>query len=308
MLGSYQIGTVLGIKVRVHWMFIAMIPVLLVLYDLPPAVTLAALTALFGVVFLHELGHSLMARHFGIRVLDITFWPLGGMARMSEIPENSKIEGLIAIAGPAVNFALAFLAAPILIWRWAGGHPPDSDAILLISGWFVGINLMLGGFNLLPAFPMDGGRVLRAFFGRNGDWLGATERAVRVGKFFAVLMFFAGMLFDWGRILPFIAIFVWFAGSRELLAVRMRHARENGTLPGFGNLRDLFEAARQAQPRATGTAGGVREPEFTVKPEPHVQRPVIDLAPRKAPRRLTDDEIERLESFRGRLGRLDDPD
>ena len=122
MLGSIKIGKVLGITVRVHWLFLPVAAAAWVWSSragdprspFGTGVLQLALwvAVLFGVVFLHELGHSLVARHFGIRVLDITLWPLGGMARMSEIPEDAKVESLIAIAGPLVNFALAALGVP----------------------------------------------------------------------------------------------------------------------------------------------------------------------------------------------------
>ena len=314
MIGSFEIGTFLGIKVRVHWMFVVLLPLALLYFPGPPAMTLAGIVLLFGVVFLHELGHSLVARHYGIRVLDITFWPLGGMARMTEIPEDSKVEGLIALAGPAVNFALAFITAPVFFWSQMAAGESHSQALQLvldISGWFLAINLALGTFNLLPAFPMDGGRVLRAFLGRKGDWLRATERAVGVGKIFAVLMFLAALLLDGGLILGLIGVFVWFAGSRELLGVRMRHAREaagpGGTgFQGLGGLADMFDAARRAQAEAAGTSA--RDAQYDIHPddrEPAAQRPSIVQDTGVAQGGLSDEDVARLESYRGRLKRFD---
>src|SRR5262249_7240342 len=144
------------------------------------------LVTLFGIVLLHEMAHSVVAMRFGLRVVDITLWPLGGMARMAEIPESSRIEGWIAIAGPALNFVLAAIALPFCLWSQV------SDAAgprlqLWAYALFVS-NLMMGAFNLLPAFPMDGGRILRAFLGRKGDWVLATERAVNVGRAVAFLL------------------------------------------------------------------------------------------------------------------------
>jgi len=307
MFGSIEIGRVLGIQVRVHWTFLVAIPIFMMMH-----VQLPWLLLLFGVVLLHELGHSVVARRFGIRVLDITLWPLGGMARMNEIPEDSKVEGLIAVAGPAVNFALAFLVLPIFLWSSLGTAADGSLASTVStgSGYFLAINLMLGGFNLLPAFPMDGGRVLRAWLGRKGDWVGATERAVQVGKVLAVAMFLFGFVTGWGGMLPLIGVFVWFAGSRELLGVRMRHARAASGFgpipgfppPGFGGPADHFESARpvhhEAPPRPAAYAG------------PAVfggaQRPRGDAVPHPGRGGVSDDEIARLESFRGRLRRADE--
>jgi Zn-dependent protease len=259
------------------------------------------LVMLFGVVFLHELGHSLVARRFGIRVLDITFWPLGGMARMSEIPESSKVEGLIAVAGPVVNFALAALATPVLIALGAVVETSTGvgAALLMLTMQFIGINLVLGVFNLIPAFPMDGGRVLRAILGRGGDWVRATEQAVKVGRVFAVLMVLAGLFLGRGLIiLPLIGLFVWFAGSRELWAVRMRHARSPFAFAfgGPGGPGSFSQTGVPPPPRPG--------------PPPHdadggARRPGEDWDPGSAPRidggPMTTDQIERLERFKGRL-------
>ncbi len=322
MFGSFRIGTAFGIAIRVHWLFAAMV-LFLVLFGtsggLQALEVLGLIAVLFGVVVLHELGHSLVAQHFGIRVLDITLWPLGGMARMSEIPENSRVEGLIAIAGPAVNFALAAIAAPFLLGTGllaassaeAGGAGVVANLLL----GFIFINLVLGGFNLLPAFPMDGGRLLRAWFGRDGNWLRATERAVRVGRFFAFLMILAGI---WNPItggsnfmLSLVGVFVWFAGSRELLGVRVRHARQAlGDLDGT----PLGEILRGFGPAAAG--GGFRgfgprpangwagEPDATPsdpKAAPDPRRPADQPGWDDGP--WTEERIRELERYRGRLRR-----
>jgi Zn-dependent protease len=226
--GSIKIGSVLGITLRLHLLLLVMFGVFVFLLDENPLV----LAMLFGCVLLHELGHSLVALAFGIRVVDITLWPLGGMARMTQIPESTRIEGLIAIAGPAVNFVLALLGFGA--WTLWGG-PPQQDLL----GWFIGVNLVMGLFNLLPAFPMDGGRLLRAFLGRRGDWLGATVSAVRIGRWFALLLFVLGLtgipgVLGPNYVLPLVALFVWSSGIQELAAVRARHAPvEAPGRPGF---------------------------------------------------------------------------
>jgi Zn-dependent protease len=285
VLGSFKIGSVLGITVRVHWLFAALIAFVLWMPD-DGAMTrgdkAVYLALLFGVVFLHELGHSLVARRYGIRIFDITFWPLGGMARMSEIPETPRVEMWIAAAGPLVNFVLALLTLPVWVWSWmaAGelGAAPWIDTLASLSGTFLAINLLLGTFNLLPAFPMDGGRILRAFLGRTRDWVRATELAVKVGRVLAVLMVVVGIVFSRGAMmLPLVGLFVWFAGARELWAVRMRHGR----LP-FGPL--------AGQPFAPQAAPG--------------EAPPWDASARGAPPRnggVSQSDIERLERFGGSL-------
>jgi Zn-dependent protease len=298
VIGSLRIGSIFGIQVRLHWLFVLMVVYLVAALGNPLA-SFVCLTVLFGVVLLHELGHSLVAQRFGIRVLDITLWPLGGMARMSAIPENSRVEGLVAIAGPAVNFALALLALPFASWN------PDQ---LLAPIWapvatfgdvaakFVVLNLGLGVFNLLPAFPMDGGRILRAFLARKRDWLRATELAVATGRWIAAAMVLYGLFGPEGRIwtLPLIGVFVWFVGTRELWAVRMRHQRQRveramGSAPPDAELgRSTPDLA--AQP-AVVDASGARRPATAWQP----------AAGSAGNSGLSAEDIERLERFRGSI-------
>lgn len=294
MGGSIKIGNVFGIPVRLHWMFLLLVYAYAILDDAPLMVTLMWIVALFGAVFLHELGHSLVARHFGIRVLDITLWPLGGMARLSEMPENSRVEGLVAIAGPAVNFVLALVALLVIPVTSVLGLPNGTWAAQI----FVGINLVMGVFNLIPAFPLDGGRILRAWFARSSDWLSATERAVRVGRFFAGVMFFASIgLMITGRspscALPLIAIFVWFAGARELIGVRLRHGQDLFGAAGAGSGAPFGQGPfGQGDPSAQGGPGEAQPGS--------ARRPSIETDP--LPQGGFDERfIRRLENFRGRL-------
>ena len=341
MNDSFRLGSVFGITIRVHVLFLFMMGAI-VFMSPDPTSALAILLALFGLVFLHELGHSLVAQSFGIRVVDITFWPLGGMARMSDIPESPRIEGLIAIAGPAVNFALAGIGFFVLMLtegtrQVAGGVTMDLAASPLKM--LIGMNLVLGGFNLVPAFPMDGGRVLRAWLGRSRDWVVATDQAVRVGRFVAILMAVAGLFYG-NCMLVLIAGFVWWIGMRELMAVRLRHglspfaARRGfssngpGGMGGDANWSDrkgsslfdgppdslsgLFEAlVRKSQGRSLeeeleGQYRATRraEPGPAAAPpqEPDARRPEVEIegqAPRTAG--FSEEEIRELERFKGRL-------
>jgi len=275
--GSIKIGTAFGIPIRLHWTFLVLLYAVVLLVDGPPLMVLGLVVALFGCVLLHELGHSLVARRFGIHVIDITFWPLGGMARMSEIPEIPKVEGLVAIAGPAVNFVLAAIGIGVLI----PATMFDLEPLTRLAETFTWVNLVMGTFNLVPAFPMDGGRILRAWCGRSTDWVSATEQAVAVGRVFAGIMFFGSLLlilFSPVTLcgLPLIAVFVWIAGGRELLAVRMRH----GHSP-FGGVRvaNVFEQS-PFEPRTP-------------------QAPQAPSSPARGG--FTDEAIRDLERFRGRL-------
>jgi Zn-dependent protease len=295
---SFKIGNAFGIPVRIHATFLLLVYGLLVFFERPlMALGLTAMS--FGCVLLHELGHSLVARGFGLRVMDITLWPLGGMARMSEIPENSRIEGLIAVAGPAVNFSLAglgFLALTI-------GRALGLESLALLFLWaFVYANVVQGGFNLLPAFPMDGGRILRAFLGRKGDWLAATETAVRAGRVVALLFLLGSLLLvRHGAanvcVLPLIALFVWFEGTRELWSVRLRH----GVSPFGAALRFGWRPAEAegAEPPAPPPGDEPLAPGSARRPRSWLQRLSRSGG-------FSEDEIRWLEAHRGPLRRPPD--
>ncbi|MBI5432742.1 MAG: site-2 protease family protein [Planctomycetes bacterium] len=332
MFGSFSIGRLFGIQVRVHWMFVALVVLLAASSPQPWAHTVAEVFVGFGCVLLHELGHSLVAIRYGIRVYDITLWPLGGMARMDHIPESPKIESLVAVAGPAVNFVLAGVAiAAMLAFGLLPLSAPTLRDWFVREDWvgtaaaaFVLYNLLLGAFNLVPAFPMDGGRVLRAILGAFHDWVRATEIAVNVGRVVAFftfalalfLMFRSG--FDGFSIsLLLIALFFGWAGTSELWAVRLRH----GQFP-FGNFGGQFGGVR-FQFGGPGAHAGAREPleepvraaprpepapSDAVDPETGARRPVADWRTDGFGRERIDDEaIAKLERFHGRLKRGDEP-
>jgi Zn-dependent protease len=187
---------------------------------------------LFVSVLLHELGHCAMAQHFGIRVLDITLWPFGGVARIEQGPAQSRAELLISLAGPAVNVAIVVALLPVvaLIVVIAGLDavvPADGlfgtmDPLTLI-GYVTAINLILALFNLLPAFPMDGGRVLRAALTPALGRERATGWAVAVGNLIAIGMIILGI---WERslALPVLGVFVIVAAQTEGRVVRVESA------------------------------------------------------------------------------------
>jgi Zn-dependent protease len=280
---SIPLGRAFGIPVVLSQFLVMLVGLgmfVALLNGISPIAVLLYVTVVMGIVLLHELGHSLTARHFGVHVSHITLWPLGGVAWMGELPRDSRIEGLVALAGPAVNLALAALASPLLL---------SSGTLYLVAERFVLINLMLGGFNLLPAFPMDGGRVLRAYLARRGDWLGATERAVSIGRGFAFVLGFGG-LFTGNFSLPFIAVFLWLMGQRELFSMRVR---ELGADWPFGG----FAAAAGGDPR---TAWSGRAPAGPQRPTPPEGGPATSGA---SSRGFSPEDLERLERDHGRLRR-----
>ena len=219
MRDSFAIGRIFGIQIRVHLLFPLILAFVLVdsLSGSDPSLrvvmfNMTAVFMLFGIVLLHELGHCFAAQAFGIQVLDITFWPLGGMARMAELPEQPRVEGLVAIAGPAVNGILFTVGLGLHLLF---GLPNPGEAGLTLLGYFVFINLAMGVFNLIPAFPMDGGRILRAWLARKRDWVRATQVAVSVSRVFAFCMIVGGFRMEM-YILPLIGVWVWWMGAREL--------------------------------------------------------------------------------------------
>ncbi len=298
MKGSIDIGRLFGIPVRLHWTFLVLLYIVLAVVPRPIGEVLAGLAILGTAVLLHELGHCLMARRFGIGVIDITFWPLGGMARMNSVPEDARIEGFVAAAGPAVNFVLAALSALLMLAFGAAGIEPLAQ----LFAYSILVNIALGSFNLVPAFPLDGGRILRAILARSSDWVRATEQAVATGRIIATVTLIGSILwaFSGGGFncaIPMIAAFVWYAGSRELMGVRLRH----GQSPFGGNFGARFEqqfASRTARP-----SGATAPPDVEV---PLTEKPRATSPPPPPRGGFTEEYIRELERTRGRLRRSDD--
>lgn len=213
------------IELRVHWTFL-----LLLLWvfasqlttDLGDAVATTLLViAVFAGVVAHELGHAFVARRLGIRTRSITLYPIGGLARLERIPERPLHELAIAIAGPLTSLGLAVLMAAAL--TATAGIPAvltPGFAIESFLGKLAISNLLIGVFNLLPAFPMDGGRVLRALLATRIDYVRATRLAATVGKACALVLAGLGALHDW--VLIVIALFVFFGAEQETAYAEMR--------------------------------------------------------------------------------------
>ena len=187
-----------------------------------------SIAAVFGIVVLHELGHALTARRFGIGTRDITLLPIGGVARLERMPEDPRQELLVALAGPAVNVVLALLLYALLVL--SGGTNQDVTSLFGAGSsplsQLVGVNIWLAAFNLIPAFPMDGGRVLRAVLAMRRGYVRATEIAATVGKAFALLFGILGLFYVNNPFLVFIALFVWLGAAAEASAVQARSALE----------------------------------------------------------------------------------
>jgi len=219
---SWRLGRIAGIDVYVHATFLILLayvalPALLPGGSLASAADgIALVLMVFTFVVLHELGHDLVARRFGIATRDITLLPIGGVSRLERMPDDPRQELLVALAGPAVN---AILAAALYLC----GRALGSDAIDGRSMWEGGllarlfwVNVSLAAFNLLPAFPMDGGRVFRSLLSLRMDRVKATQIAARTGQVVAVLLAFVG-LFE-NPFLLLIALFVWMGATQEASA------------------------------------------------------------------------------------------
>ncbi len=235
MSGSLQIGRLFGIPVRVHWLFLGLVAFIALLgYQrgglLQGVHSALFIIALFACVVVHELSHSLVARRYGVKVESITLLPIGGVAAMEEMPRKPMQELTMAIAGPLASLAIG--AGLWFVWRAMRGAE-SLQALLQFSPLgtdfvrdLMWVNVMLAGFNILPAFPMDGGRVLRAVLASQMSYVQATRIAAMVGRVFAVLMglvaFAVGHVF-----LVVIALFIFLGASAEERQVRIHAMLEN---------------------------------------------------------------------------------
>ncbi|MCW5687575.1 MAG: site-2 protease family protein [Pseudolabrys sp.] len=226
MSWSLSIGKVAGTVVRIHITFLLFLAwIFAASYSRGGGAeawsSVAFMVLLFACVLLHEFGHIFTARYFGVATPYVTLLPIGGVAQLERIPEQPGQEFLIAIAGPLVNVAIA-----LLLIAFGGAEITQSAAASIDNGQIsmvdrlAAVNLFLALFNLIPAFPMDGGRVLRAALATRLGYVRATEVAAAIGQFVAFALGFFGLLYN--PILIFIAIFVYLAASSEAHMVALR--------------------------------------------------------------------------------------
>lgn len=222
MKGSFKLGTIAGIGVFVHWTFSILIAFIIfsnyraghsaeqILWSL------AFIISIFFTVFLHELGHALAAKRYNIKTKDITLLPIGGLARLESIPEKPKEELVVALAGPAVNIGLAVLTGLFITIPDAENLTPQLTAGVNASNFLLNffiVNIWLALFNLIPAFPMDGGRVLRATLSIYMKRNVATNIAARIGQLLAIGFVFLG--FFTNPFLIFIGFFIFLGAQAE---------------------------------------------------------------------------------------------
>lgn len=223
---KWKLTQLSGIDVYIHWSFWLLPAWVLFSATGGPAAAIASVLlifAIFGCVVLHEMGHALAARYYGIGTHDITLYPIGGVARLEQVPERPVQELVIALAGPAVNVVIAgslllgFGLGPLATASVAG--PAGAGFV----GSLIAVNIVLVLFNMLPAFPMDGGRVLRSLLAMFMSYSSATEIAGRVGQGMAILLGIAGLFASMPN-LALIAVFVFLAASAELARARWQEA------------------------------------------------------------------------------------
>ena len=247
MNASLQIGNLAGIPVKLHWSFLLVIPLFAWIIGSQIRLTTELIAALFGVpidvtliaaglnpyilgsivalglfvgVFIHEMAHSLIAKAKGIEIHSITLLILGGVSQMEETMPDPKIELPMALAGPMTSLALGLISAALVYIFDAVVPDPAVAGVLVFTFGYLGLlNILLFGFNLLPAFPMDGGRVLRAWLARRMPLSRATRIAADVGKGFAVVFGIVGLLFL-NPILIIIAFFIYIGASQEATVLR----------------------------------------------------------------------------------------
>jgi stage IV sporulation protein FB len=225
MSWSVPIGTVKGTVVRVHITFLVFLLWIGIAHYIQGGWDAAVegvvfIVLLFACVLLHEFGHVMAARHYGVQTPDITLLPIGGVARLERMPERPSQELVVALAGPAVNLVLA-----AVLYLALGGLLPDNSTQVQnpgvdMLGRLASVNLFLALFNLIPAFPMDGGRVLRALLAHKMGYARGTQIAASVGQGVAFGLGLLGLLGN--PLLIFIALFVYLGAASEATAAQMR--------------------------------------------------------------------------------------
>jgi Zn-dependent protease/CBS domain-containing protein len=226
MSWSLNIGSIAGTAIRIHVTFLLLLAWIFGVEYIqggPQAAWngLLFIVLLFLCVLLHEFGHIFMARRFGIRTPDVILLPIGGVSHLERIPEQPSQEFLVAIAGPSVNVVIG------LVLVFVGGADLSAERLTQLGSANVSmidrlaaVNLFLAIFNLIPAFPMDGGRVLRALLATRLGYVHATEVAAMIGQWVAFALGFFGLFYN--SLLIFIAIFVYLAASAEAHLVATR--------------------------------------------------------------------------------------
>ncbi|GAB6054908.1 site-2 protease family protein [Methanobacterium alkalithermotolerans] len=211
MKTSIRILKVFGIPIELDISFLLLIIFIYVLafFNIIPLQLAILITLVFATVVIHELSHSYVAQKYGVEIKKIVLLPIGGVAQMSEVPKKPRQELFISLAGPLTNVIIAIIL--YLTYQFTLTLLPGFISNFILE--FMLVNVVLAVFNLIPAFPMDGGRVLRAILAERMDYLRATEISVSIGKIFAVIMAVAGIFVNFFLIL--IALFIYIGADQE---------------------------------------------------------------------------------------------
>jgi Zn-dependent protease/CBS domain-containing protein len=260
---TWKLGRIAGIVIRVHATFVLLLAWIAASHLLAghgaatTARGLVLVVGVFAIIVLHELGHALVARRFGCATLDITLYPIGGAAHLERMPERPAQELLVAAAGPAVNvvFAITIYAGLRLVGADTGDPMRLGGSLAVQLLW---INVSLALFNLLPAFPMDGGRILRALLALVLPRSRATTMAVYVARTLAVGLGLLGLVFN--ALLLLIAVFVWIAAGHERAADRLARS-VRGLLVGDAMIWEFETLAPETSLRSAAEqlAGGFQD-------------------------------------------------
>lgn len=245
-----RVGSAFTIPIRLNWTFLIVLPLFaaFIAWDIAQLVELlnqvfattmnaeqltngwlpwvlgfASAVGLFIGVLLHELGHSVVAMRYGYEIDSITLWLLGGVANFAEFPEDWRHELLIASAGPVVSLGIGVVSYGAFVFL-----PASFEAARFVFSYLAVLNVVLAVFNLLPGFPMDGGRILRALLARSQPHAQATQQAAEVGKFFAFVLGIVGVFTNWFLIL--LAFFIYIAASGEAQQTSIKASFEGVTV------------------------------------------------------------------------------
>ncbi len=226
MRWSIRLGSIAGIRLEVHVTFLLLLAGVAIYMSATPRDAVEAvlrLLLLFACVVLHELGHAFMARRFGIATREIVLLPIGGVARLERMPDKPLQEILVAFAGPAVNLVLLVLFGALLL----GSGAPPPTALLDFNGpntleFMLKVNFWMIAFNLIPAFPMDGGRVLRGVLATLMPYVKATRIAANIGQVIALIFVAIGLFVPQFIMLVLIAAFIFMTAAEERALVQTR--------------------------------------------------------------------------------------
>jgi Zn-dependent protease/CBS domain-containing protein len=288
MRWSLNLGSLGGTAIRIHVTFLLFLVWLGAIYYRQGGAEAAwqgtiFIVILFLCVLLHELGHVFAARRYGVKTRDVTLWPFGGIASMEQMPEKPGQELIVALAGPAVN---GVIAAVLLLWLGSHLDPENLTQIenpaVSLAAKVAGANIILVLFNMIPAFPMDGGRVLRALLAMRMGNARATEVAVTIGQGFAVVFGILGAFYN--PMLIIIALFIFLAASGEAAQAQLRAVAQGS----------LVSDAMITEFQSLGTSATVNEAAEALIRTTQTEFPVIDGSGRLRGVLTRDDMIKAL--------------